>query len=197
MTFRLVPQTHALRTVIVDRWGPSARISLEVGQLAHLIEGTLTRMVLATPDGYPTSCVGAPGRSGGGSSSSADKLGGIVADRERSADAYAALVDDVVTAALHVAAGDRKSARQAIARALAIVDEWRAPLAPDELDTLKKDTRCSSSSSMPGYIEWSRPDCENVAAPGRGDGLCDACRMRRWRWEKRDEQARELAARNG
>lgn len=35
---------------------------------------------------------------------------------------------------------------------------------------------------------WSRPDCTNWAAETaagrpRGDGLCDACRMRRHRWE--------------
>lgn len=198
MTYRLVPQTRMLRDIIISRYGTTARITLEVQQLATLIESTVNRMALSTPDGYPTTCVGAPGRGGGGGSSSHDKLGNLVASRERSASAYADLANDVATAAMHVALDDRRSARQSIARALAIVDEWRAPLAPDELDTLKKATRCAiGSSSMPGYIEWARGDCDNIAAPGRGDGLCDACRMRRWRWEKRDEQARMLAARNG
>jgi hypothetical protein len=45
--------------------------------------------------------------------------------------------------------------------------------------------------------EWSDPTCTNWTAessPGtpRGDGLCDACRMRRSRWERRQNE-REVA----
>lgn len=52
--------------------------------------------------------------------------------------------------------------------------------------------RCSGGSGH-GVADWTKPDCDNyrsysVAADGsfhyRGDGLCDACRMRKYRFER-------------
>lgn len=86
MTYRLVPQTVALRTLVVDRYGDGSRIGHQATELAHLINATLTRLTLATPDGYATTCPGAPGRDGGKSSTSPDRLGDIVVRRDRFAE---------------------------------------------------------------------------------------------------------------
>jgi hypothetical protein len=59
---------------------------------------------------------------------------------------------------------------------------------------LEPDPRCSGGKGH-GVADWVRPDCENPAArhPGtdrlRGDGLCDACRMAKSRWERRQGAA--------
>lgn len=54
--------------------------------------------------------------------------------------------------------------------------------------SLEQHPRCSGGGTVE---EWTRPDCQNyvsyqVGIDGsyryRGDGLCDACRMRRHRW---------------
>lgn len=54
--------------------------------------------------------------------------------------------------------------------------------------------RCHGGSSMPGAIEWGRPDCHELAATYprvdgghsiRYEGLCVACYNRRRRWLRR------------
>jgi hypothetical protein len=71
-----------------------------------------------------------------------------------------------------------------------VVARWTVSAANKE-----KHPRCSGG----GTVEpWTRPDCTNfvsyqIRADGgysyRGDGLCDACRMRRHRWLKAQQEA--------
>lgn len=60
---------------------------------------------------------------------------------------------------------------------------------------VEEHPRCEGGRSVD---EWTRPDCTNwvsyaVRADGslsyRQDGLCDACRMAKHRWERRSEVA--------
>lgn len=183
MTYRLTAQADALRTLIVDRWGVASTEGRMASDLAHALPGALTRLMLATPDGWAASTSGTPGSR---SSSSPDRLGGIVARRQQPTEDYAGLARLVVAAAMAVWASDRRGVRDALGRALGIIADWQPPLHPDELESIKSATRCAGGNNdMAGYLEWSRPDCDNVAASGRNDGLCDACRMRRWRWQQR------------
>jgi hypothetical protein len=62
-------------------------------------------------------------------------------------------------------------------------NRWTTVVAPS--------VRCSGGRVVDA---WSRPDCTNWAAessPGvpRGDGLCDACRSRKSRFERANEAA--------
>lgn len=68
---------------------------------------------------------------------------------------------------------------------LAAIDRHRRP---DPAD--KERLRCTGGMGLPGHLEWGRPDCTNIVAEGRRSaGLCDACRMRRQRWERKGDAA--------
>jgi len=93
-------------------------------------------------------------------------------------------------------------AHEMMARHVAFVDEHLGQLLAEAGAILGRPTssttdRCSGGAGLPGALEWGRPDCEEnaavyVRADGgwsvREDGLCDACRMRRYRWRKGREQ---------
>ena len=71
---------------------------------------------------------------------------------------------------------------------LKFAEDWAAPPAVDH-------PLCNAGRDS--VQEWARPDCNNLAAyqtyPDgrtvlRGDGLCDACRMKKHRYLKRIEE---------
>lgn len=176
----ITAQLAALRTLIDDRW-PGSRTAGRAEQLAATLPRALAHMADHCPDGYPTSTPGAPDRGNGGrSTAELTSVEAAVHHRTRPADAYAALCASVANAAAHVALMDRRGTSAALRQAQQVVDAWQ-PLAPDTYRSL----RCTPPSDE-AMQPWARPDCENIAAPGRR-GLCDACSMRRHRWQR--EQA--------
>jgi hypothetical protein len=93
----------------------------------------------------------------------------------RQMDAIAADLDDLVKAATRLAGHCQR---------------WTYSGRPEDL---APDPRCSGGKGH-GVADWVRPDCDNPAAriPGttrlRGDGLCDACRVRKSRYDRRVEE---------
>ena len=176
-TYRLTPRVAALTTLIVTRWGPASTEARQITQLGDVLPRVLRVLWIDTPDGYPTSTPGARDRGGSASTGSADKLGSLVAQRERTTATYATLCASVGLAAQCVALGDRRGLRAALGEALRVTDGVQ-----DKIDTepIAKAQRCSSPGDQ--HTEpWYRADCENISSPGR-QGRCDACSMRRHRW---------------
>lgn len=173
---RLTAQTSALAVLIGDRWpgGTEARL---VADFAARLPRALEQMAWSTPDGYPTSVIGADGRGGGGRSGSLDSLGNVVAAREAGAAAYAQMSTIIATAALCVAAGDRQGVRRAVSDALTVTDAWHAPLRPEAKAALMCIRKHEADV---GTEPWVDPLCERVADVGRA-GLCEACYRRRLR----------------
>lgn len=175
-THRLTTQTAALTTLIGDRWpnGTEARL---VADLAARLPRTIEQMAWSTPDGYPTSVIGADGRGGGGGGGSLDTLGNLVAARAAGADAYALMCELVARAAACVVDTDRHGVRRAISDALTVTDVWHAPLTPKQKENLMCATKHAEDV---GTEPWVDPTCERVADVGR-NGLCEACYRRRLR----------------
>lgn len=73
-----------------------------------------------------------------------------------------------------------EQADQLTARLVALVNAWLP--AP----TRGSNERCSGGGSLPGALEWGRPDCDNIASRR---GLCDACYMRMTRWKPHGNDA--------
>jgi hypothetical protein len=177
----LTAMTHALGTLIGDRWpnGTEARL---VADLAARLPRVITHLADKTADGWKQSTPGAPDRATGGSGT-VDAIVGIIAQRQHNAAAYADLCLAVASAAACVAEMDRPGARRALGAALRLTDMHQPPATPE----LRRSLRCVGGKDLVGAIEWGRADCENIAAAGR-NGLCDACHMRRWRWERRQAE---------
>ena len=173
---RLTVRTVALHTLIVDRWpgGTEARLCAE---LTRTLPASLAYMAAITADGYPTSTPGAPDRATGGSGSH-DKLGSIVARRERAAASYAALCASVGDAAACLALVDRSGVKTALRAAQRLVDEWQPPVVVQA--SLHRCTAPDDEHLEP----WVRPECDSLAVKA---GLCHACYMRRYRWAKEQE----------
>ena len=185
MTYRrLTAQTAALSTLIGDRWpdGTEARL---VADLIARLPRTITQMALVTPDGYPTSVVGAPDRATGGGSSSPDRLAALVARREAPTEDYRRLGRLVSEAAAGVAVSDRQAVRRAITTALAVTDAWQPPASAEERRAMMC---CHSIDNDRGIEEWVDPLCERIADVGRR-GLCEPCWRRRHRWQQRRAEA--------
>lgn len=68
-----------------------------------------------------------------------------------------------------------EEAERVTAQLVGLVNRWLP--AHDKADT----QRCSGGGSMPGALDWGRPECTNIASRR---GLCDACYMRMTRWER-------------
>ena len=182
-TYRLTPRVAALTTLIVKQWGPSSTEARQIDALTHALPRALREMALECPDGYPTSTPGAPDRGGSASTGSPDKLGGIVARRQRASSSYAALAASVARVGEGVALGERTTVRRALSACIALTDEWHPKI---DTSAIVQSQRCSSPAEV--HLEpWYRADCENIASPGR-QGRCDACSMRRHRWLKEQEE---------
>jgi hypothetical protein len=69
-------------------------------------------------------------------------------------------------------------AEQLTARLVALVNSWLPN--PERASS----QRCSGGGSMPGAMQWGRPECDNIASRR---GLCDACYMRMQRWRNSDD----------
>jgi hypothetical protein len=182
-------QISALRMLVIDRW-PRARLVAHIDQLATTSPRAVAHMVDLASIGYPASTVGAADRSNGGGaeltsveSAVARRLGDLGAGLDPSkapAVAHAALSAHLSDAAAAVALMDRRGVLAAVRAAQRLVDAWQ-PLAGDTYRAL----RCQPPTDE-ATEPWTRPDCENVAAVGR-KGLCDACAMRRHRWQRAQE----------
>jgi hypothetical protein len=140
-------------------------------------------MALECPDGYTTSTPGARDRDGSRSTGSTDKLGGLVSRRMRATSAYAALTADVSVAVASVALSDRTTLKRALNACITVTDEWQPKI---DTKPIVKAQRCSVPAER-ALEPWVRPDCENVASPGR-HGMCDACSMRSHRWVKAHQE---------
>lgn len=182
-TYRLTPRVAALTTLIIKQWGPSSTEARQIDTLSQALPRALREMALECPDGYPTSTPGAPDRGGSASTGSPDKLGGIVARRQRATASYSALCSAVAGVAVAISESDRGAVRRALSSGIAITDEWHPKV---DTSAIVEAQRCSSPASE--HLEpWYRADCENVASSNR-QGRCDACSMRRYRWHKSQEE---------
>lgn len=113
-------------------------------------------------DGYPT------GNDGQRSTSDSTATERAVFARQSDANTWSAMV----TAASCVIDDLRALQR--------LVDQASAtPASPAD----KQRLRCSGGMGLRGFLDWGKPECENYSAPHRHDGLCDACRVARHRWE--------------
>lgn len=189
---RITTQLAALGTLIADRW-PNRLEHRLVTQLAATLPRSLGHLAAIAADGYPTSTPGASDRGIGGRSE--NELWSVEAAIETRllldhpdpasqapSAAYAALAASVVEAAAAVADDDRMAVRRALRNAQRLVDTWQPPVVE-----VYRQVRCTPPADE-ATDPWTRPDCENIAAPGRR-GLCDACSMRRHRWLKAQEGA--------
>jgi hypothetical protein len=118
------------------------------------------RRSMSEADGYPAS-----------TSTSRERGGGELTSVEAAADR-------------RIAIGDRRStelrqlleqAEQVTGQLVALVNRWLP--SPDRGSA----ERCSGGGSLPGSLDWGRPECTNIASRR---GLCDACYMRMSRWQR-------------
>jgi hypothetical protein len=184
-------QISALRMLVIDRW-PRARLVAHIDQLATTSPRAVAHMVDLTSIGFraSTDFDRLLNRSDGGGaeltsveSAVARRLGELGAGTDPTkapAVAHAALSAHLSDAAVAVALMDRRGVLAAVRAAQRLVDAWQ-PLAGDTYRAL----RCQPPTDE-ATEPWTRPDCENVAAVGR-KGLCDACAMRRHRWQRAQE----------
>jgi hypothetical protein len=123
------------------------------------------RTSLSVADGYPTAT--SLGRTSGG--------GSELTSVEAAADKRLAL-GDARTEHLRQLL---EQAEQLTYNIVNLVNSW--------LPTPERSTndRCSGGGSLPGALDWGRPDCTNIGTSRRA-GLCDACYMRWKRWERDD-----------
>jgi hypothetical protein len=182
-TYRLTPRVAALTTLIVQRWGPGSTEARQIHALGDALPRALREMALECPDGYPTSTPGASDRGGSASTGSADKLGNLVHRRERAVTAYSTLCASVAAVAVGVAQEDRTTVRRALEACIGVTDGWHPKI---DTKPIVKAQRCSVPAER-ALEPWVRPECENVASPGR-HGMCDACSMRSHRWVKAHQE---------
>jgi hypothetical protein len=188
-TPRLTTQLAALQTLIANRWPNRIEHQL-VTQLATTLPRSLDHLTTITADGHPTTTPGAADHHNGGRTDNelttveaAVEARLQLAHPDRSpTDAYHHLCTTITTAATFVALNDRPGVRNSLRAAQRIVDTWQPPATPTY--TQLRCTPPADEATQP----WTRPDCENIAAPGRR-GLCDACSMRRHRWRKQHHAA--------
>ncbi len=118
------------------------------------------RRALSEADGYPAS-----------TSTSRERGGGELTLVEAAADRRLAIADQRSTQLRQLL----EEAERITGQLVALVNRWLP--APDRGTT----ERCSGGGSMPGALDWGRPECTNIASRR---GLCDACYMRMLRWQK-------------
>lgn len=126
----------------------------------------LAHLAAVAPDGYPGGGDGVRGSS---------ELTSV----ERAVEARLRAVD---AADYRIILHAHETASRAFHDGLAAIDRHRRP---DPGDTAR--LRCTGGMGLPGHLDWGKPDCTNIVADGRRSaGLCDACRMRRQRWQRSD-----------
>jgi hypothetical protein len=129
----------------------------------------LDLLAVTAPDGYPGGGEGVRG------SSELTSVERAVEARLRDANAQ----DWQIILAAH------QTATRAFHDGLAAIDRHRRP---DPTDTTRH--RCTGGMGLPGHLNWGRPDCTNIVPDNRRNaGLCDACRMRRQRWQRKGDTA--------
>lgn len=137
-------------------------------QLASIAPRALVRIVRAMDehDGFPTRGDGVGGRAGS-ELTSVERAAGQLLPLERDRTLILAAIAEA-TEAMH--------------RALKVAARHM-----DRIDA--SALRCTGGASLPGALEWGRPECDNIAEPDRKGGLCMACRKRRDRWQRGVGQA--------
>lgn len=66
----------------------------------------------------------------------------------------------------------------------------RGPDWINQAKAVKDNARCSGGVGHDGYLEWGRPDCDEMVGEHSTSGIGDACRKRRDRWQARRDMER-------
>lgn len=118
------------------------------------------RRALSEADGYPAS-----------TSAGRERGGGELTLVEAAADRRLAIADQRSTQLRQLL----EDAERITGQLVALVNRW---LPAHDRGSVE---RCSGGGSLPGALDWGRPECTNIASR---KGLCDACYMRMLRWQK-------------
>lgn len=158
-------------------------VGLTVRRLDERLPKVVATMIATCPDGYPTGTLGGGGSGGMSSVESATSERALQIRRD-----YAVALEQVGWIAVHArwaldgAVWGVESTLRCLGYLWDVCDRYERPEA-----ALVASVRCTGGAGEPGFLEWGRPECDNIAAGDR-KGMCIACYTRQRRWEKRRQE---------